>query len=229
MSRERTCFLEHRVEEAALLPDAGAPLLGAAAVAEQALEDDARVNLGHVGRRLAAPRDGVDVEAVAGIARSLRRRVERHLDRGDSAVVAQMPGGDLIGRHGEADLGARTRAVVGMHAGEPRPGGAVVIAAAVALAVGFEMRQVRQDVEVIAHTFKGLQVWRQLVLAARLARLPLRMDDAVRRVDKPKPHRRLLRPCLLGRERRASWNPAAAARRLRPSPSASSAASASFW
>ena len=192
--RERTGFLEHRVEQAALLLDAGAPLLGAAAVAEEALEDDARVELGHVGRRLAAPRDGVDVEAVAGIARPLRRRVERHLDRGDPAVLAQMPGGNLIGRSGEADLGARPRAVVGMHAGEPRPGGAVVIATAVALAVGFEMRQVREDVEVIAHTFKRLQVGRQLVLAARLTRLPLRMDDAVRRVDKPKPHGRLLRP-----------------------------------
>ena len=102
-----------------------------------------------------------------------------------------MPGGDLVGRRGEADLGARTRAVVGMHASEPRPGGAVVIAAAVALAIGFQMRQVREDVEVIAHTFKRLQVGRQLVLAARLTRLPLRMDDAVRRVDKPKPHGRL--------------------------------------
>ena len=41
------------------------PLLGTAAVAEEALEDDARVELWHVGRRLAAPRDGIDVEAVA--------------------------------------------------------------------------------------------------------------------------------------------------------------------
>jgi hypothetical protein len=81
-----------------------------------------------------------------------------------------------------------------MHAGEPRAGGAVVIATAVAFAVGFAMRQVREDVEVIAHPFKRLQVGRQLVLTARLARLPLRMDDAVRRVDEPEPHRRLPRP-----------------------------------
>ena len=188
---QRTCFLQHRIEDAALLPDAGAPLLGAAAVAEEALEDHARVDLGHVGRGLAAPRDGVHVEAVAGIARPLRRRVERHLDRGHPAVLAQVPGRDLVGRGGEADLGARTRAVVGMHTGEPRPGGAVVIAAAVALAVGFQVRKVRQDVEVIAHPFQRLQVGRQLVLAAGLARFPLRMDDAVRRVDEPQPHGRL--------------------------------------
>src|SRR6187200_3743805 len=98
-----------------------------------------------------------------------------------------MPGSNLIGRRSEANLAARPRAVVGMHAGEPRPGGAVVIATAVALAVGFEMRQVREDVEVIAHTFKGLQIGRQLVLTASLARLPFRMDDAMRRVDKPEP------------------------------------------
>ena len=103
-----------------------------------------------------------------------------------------MSGSNLIGRRREANLAARPRAVVGVHAGEPRPRGAVVIATAIALAVGFEMRQVREDIEVIAHTFKRLQVGRQLVLAARLTRLPLRMDDAVRRVDKPKPHGRLL-------------------------------------
>ncbi len=77
--RERTGFLEHRIENASLLLDAGAALLGAAAVAKEALEDHTRVDLGHVGQRLAAPRDGVDEEAVAGIARSLRRRIERHL------------------------------------------------------------------------------------------------------------------------------------------------------
>src|ERR1700752_2610200 len=98
-----------------------------------------------------------------------------------------MAGSNLIGRSSEADLAARPRAVVGVHAGEPRPRGAVVIATAIALAVGFEMRQVREDVEVIAHTFERLQVGRQLVLAAHLTRLPLRMDDAGRRVDKPKP------------------------------------------
>src|SRR4029077_1084529 len=42
---QRTCFLEHRIQQAALFPDAGAPLLGAAAVAEEALEDHARVGL----------------------------------------------------------------------------------------------------------------------------------------------------------------------------------------
>src|SRR5688572_33276581 len=113
-------FLEHRVEDAALLPDERAAFVSAAAVAEQPLEDHARVEHGHVGRRLAAPRDGIHVEAVAGVARALRRRIERDLDRGDSAVLAQMSGGYLIRRRGEADLGARTRAVVSMHASEPR-------------------------------------------------------------------------------------------------------------
>ncbi len=111
-----------------------------------------------------------------------------------------MRGGDLIGGGREADLGARTRAVVGMHAGEPCPGGAVVIATAVAFAVGFTMREVREDVEVIAHAFKRLQVGRQLVLTAGLTRLPLRMNDAMCRVDEPEPHRCLPRRRPLRRQ-----------------------------
>ncbi len=56
-----------------VLADAGEPLVGGAAVAEEAFENYARMILGHVGRGLVAPGDGVDVEAVARIAGALRR------------------------------------------------------------------------------------------------------------------------------------------------------------
>ena len=57
------------------------PLGGAAAVAEQPLEHDARMVLGEVRRRLVAPGHGVHVEAVAGVAGALRRRVDGELER----------------------------------------------------------------------------------------------------------------------------------------------------
>jgi hypothetical protein len=60
-----------------------------------------------------------------------------------------------------------------MHTSEPGAGGAVVITAAVPFAIGLEVRKIREDVEVIPHAFKRLQVGRQLVVAAGLARFPL--------------------------------------------------------
>ena len=64
------------------------PLGRAAAVAEQALEHDARVDLGEIRRRLVAPRHGVHVEAVARVARALRRRCRRRARASARGVFA---------------------------------------------------------------------------------------------------------------------------------------------
>src|SRR5690606_11380139 len=71
----------HGIENAPRDSRARESLGARAAVAEQPLEHDARVDLGEIRRRLVAPRDRVHVEAVARVALSLLRRVDAELDR----------------------------------------------------------------------------------------------------------------------------------------------------
>ena len=66
-----------------------------------------------------------------------------------------------VGGGRQANLGARTRAVVGVDASQPRSRGAIVITAAVALRVRFEVRQIGQDVDLIPQPLDRLQIGRK--------------------------------------------------------------------
>ena len=99
--------------------------------------------LGQVRRRLVAPRDGVDVETVAGIARALRGGSIASSSDATAVSLPMTSRGQLIRRRRELDLDAGARAVVGMHAREPRSRGARVIARAVAERVGLPVREAR--------------------------------------------------------------------------------------
>src|SRR4030095_6952025 len=76
-ARHATRLFADGIENAALGLAPGRTRFGAAAVAKQPLEQNPRMRLGVVGRRLVAPGHGVDVEAVARIAGPLRREVDR--------------------------------------------------------------------------------------------------------------------------------------------------------
>src|SRR6185503_506283 len=117
--REAIRLGSHRVEDARGLARARAALRVVAAVAEQPLEDDARMIFGEIRCRLVTPRDGVDVEAVARVASALCRRVDRELERAYGRVEPKHVGCELVGRRRELDLDAGLRAVVRVHAREP--------------------------------------------------------------------------------------------------------------
>ena len=88
----------HRVEQAGALPQRGEAVGGAAAVAEQALEDDARMRLGRQRRRRRRPREVVLVDAgVAVVALADgREQVHRQLERRQLRLLADLLGGDLV-------------------------------------------------------------------------------------------------------------------------------------
>src|SRR5690606_4456874 len=100
---ERACeareILADRVEDAAVLMRERHALLGGAAVAEQALEDEPRIILGRqrLGRR--SPRERVEVyAAVAVLALSGQEiQIDRELERRQHGVAAEHSCCELIG------------------------------------------------------------------------------------------------------------------------------------
>ena len=199
---------------------ASLPCLGAAAVAEEALEHPARMRLGGVRRGGVPPRHRVHVEAVARIAGALRREVHGQLDRRQARRPADRVGNHLVDRRGEAHLDARQRAVVGVHAGQPHGGGAWMVARAVAERVGLPVRQSAQDVDVLAHRRERLQRGREIVARAGRGRDPLVLDDAVRRCRRS---RSAAWASGAARPAPAPSRRASAARSWRPSPAGTSA------
>ena len=98
------------VEDAALLLERGETGLsvGGIAVAEEALEEGARVGLHGQRRGVAAPGDGVGIcAAIAGIAAAGEaRRVEADLERAELGALAECLGGDLVHRDAGVNAGA---------------------------------------------------------------------------------------------------------------------------
>ena len=125
------------------------PLGAAAAVAEQPLEHEPRMVLGEVRRRLVAPRHRVHVEAVAGVARALRRGVDRELERAHGRGLAEHVGRELVGAGRELHLDAGPRAVPRVHAREPGGRGARVVARAVAEVLGLLVVETAHDRELL--------------------------------------------------------------------------------
>src|SRR6185295_18461839 len=136
------------------------------------LENHARLVLHDVGRGRVAPRDRVDVEAVARIAGTGRRGVDGQFDRGDLRVLADHLRRDLIGGGGELHFDARTGAVIGVYAGQPGRRRSGVVARAIALGVRLQVRQAGENVELAIELFERLQVGRQLETMADGLGLP---------------------------------------------------------
>ena len=96
------------VQNAAVLPQLGAPLFGAATVAEQPLENDTGIGFGRKRRRGRRPRQIVHVGAckavvaVADLSNDLRSKLERR----DRRILAQLPGRYLIDRRGQLVIAA---------------------------------------------------------------------------------------------------------------------------
>ena len=126
------------VENAALLFEHGGAGrgIGALAIAEEALEHDARIDFDGQRRGGTAPGDGVGVgAAIAGIAAAGERGAfEAEFERGELGALAEFAGGDLVG--GDAGVDADAFGLLGVDAGEPGGAFARVIARAVARARG---------------------------------------------------------------------------------------------
>ena len=143
--------------------------------------------LRQVRRGLVAPRHGVHVEAVTRVARALRRGVDRKLERAHRRRSAQHVGRELIGTRRELHLDARTRAVPGVHAREPRGRGARVIAGAVAEVLRLLVIEAAHDRELLAQRRERCEHGRELEARAFADRLERSVDDAVADVHEAEP------------------------------------------
>ena len=187
----------HPVQDAAALLQFRAPALGAAAVAEQPLEDDAGIRLGRQRRRGRRPRQvvlvgaGVAVVAVAHLGQQVRADLERRQRR----VRADRARGNLIDRRPQlvvAALGAlRLRAA---QEGAVRRG-------VVAGGVGVAQLQAAQHGHVIDDRRQGEERGRQRQRAFAFGR-PRRGVHPHRDVDVAEPPHRAGDDAGLCRQRR---------------------------
>src|SRR5262245_26074514 len=79
--RQRLNILRDGIENSSGLLHARPALRRAAAISEQPFEYDSRMCLGRIRSRFVAPRDGVYIETIAGIARALRGKVDGDFKR----------------------------------------------------------------------------------------------------------------------------------------------------
>ncbi len=156
-------LFRHRIEDAAGLPRLGAAVGGAAAVAEEPLEDHAGVRLHLERRRRVAPRDGVRVEAVARVARDGGRLLEDQLERRQRGRLAELARGELVGGGAELDGGGADAPapLPGVHAAQPRRGRPRVVAVAVAERVGLPVGEAAQHEQPVVHRREGAEGRRQ--------------------------------------------------------------------
>ena len=177
----------HRVEDAPLLLDAAATRLGArvAHVAEQALEDDARVGLARHRRRAVGPRV-VEVgateapvarrHAVHGVAALERELQRRQLGRAADALGV---GRDLV--HRDAQLEGRARGAPRARAGQERRRRLGVGRPPARL--GPDAVEVGHHEHALADRGERLQARRPLEVGAGRLRLPVLDRGAVRHDD----------------------------------------------
>ena len=85
------------------------------------------MRLGRIRRGRISPGDRVDVEAVAGITRSLRRKIHVQLERVHLRFFADLPRGELIRRGRQAYFDAGLGPVERVHARQPGSRGARMI------------------------------------------------------------------------------------------------------
>ena len=186
----------HRVENAAVLPPARAPRLGAggAAVSEQPLEQRPRVALHRQRRRRRAPAQGADVGATeAGVAGPGElRQADAHFERGELGAPAEHRRRDLVHRRAGAEVGPLGRLRV--HPGQERAGDAPVAARGVARQLGRGgVVEPRQDQQPVAERLQRLQDRGELEPAPLDRGGPVAHDRPVRHVHHAQPRLRLRR------------------------------------
>ena len=189
--RQRIHFLGDRIENAPGVLHASQALSRASTVAEQALEDDARMCFRRIRCRGITPRNGVDVEAVTRIAGTLSWEVDGQFERGELRILSDFVCSDLIGSRRKPYFNARLRAIVRMHAGEPCRRRARMIARSIAERVRLQMREAADNVQITLHRLERLENRRQLESCSDLLRLPLLLDHTIRYIDEAKPRNRL--------------------------------------
>ena len=179
---ERAELARHRIEDAGVLLAALEPLLGAGAVAEQALEHDARIDLRRQRQRGRRPRNRVGVgAAVAPVAvAEVAGVLDAELDRREDRVLAVLLRDHLVDRHAQvrADgVAPRTRA-------RQQHRAARVIAARL-LVGGHRLRHVEAADEhhAVAERLERLGDERELEVPAFLDRAPVAGRGAVRVPD----------------------------------------------
>jgi hypothetical protein len=186
-AQERRRLGGHRIEDAPVLAQAREPLLGigGVAVAEEALEHDARLRLHRHGRRLVAPRDRVEVRAaVALLADADQLVLHAQLERSERCAAAQLVGDDLIERH--ARLEVRALGLLRMHAREERRARTGMVADgpfAREQRVRVAERQSAHDEHAIAERRQRRHDRRQLEAGAFPGGRPLVHDQTGRDVD----------------------------------------------
>ncbi len=208
----------------ALRPQRRAAVGRAAALAEQALEDDARMGLSRKRRRRRRPREIVLIDArVAVVALTDRlEQIHRQLQRRQQRLVADLLRGNLIDRRAQVVVGAFGPFRLG-RAEERGVGGRM------RAGVGVLQLQVRDDRELIddrgaatGASAKARSACRRPAASSGRGRIP----SACRRIPGGAP----ARPAFWrGRSSTEPWHRAAAAPRSRPYPAGTSGAAVPSW
>ena len=130
--------------------------VGAVAVAEQALEQHARIHFHRDSAWWASARRWYSCRRSYSRSRSRRRgwALPRRFRARRTESLAQLPRRDLIGRNAGVDVGAF--GLLRMHAGQPRGARARVVAAAVAERAAVDLRQVAEHQHLVAERLKRL-------------------------------------------------------------------------
>src|SRR5262245_301018 len=142
-----------------------------------------------VWRGFVAPRHRVDVEAIAGIARTLGWKVDREFQRRKLRGISDNTRSDLIRSCGEPDFNSRLRAVVSVNAGQPRRRSPRMIAGAVTEGVRLKVCQAADNVQVTLDAFKRFQRRRKFKAGTGRGGRPLVLNHAIRNIDKAESRR----------------------------------------
>src|SRR5205823_2753664 len=156
-------------------------------------ENDARVDLGWQGRRIRAPRHGVEIGATGGTvadADHVGDIFNAELERGDGRILADLLGNHLVDSGAGANV--LTGSVLGQRAAEPGGAtGGVARASLLALVLG----EIAEDIEAVAEGFERLQDGRDFVVGAGCLGNPFIENDAVGRSEERR----------VGKEWRSGW------------------------
>ena len=180
--------LRHRIEDAASRTHPLEPLPRRAGAAEHALEHDARIDLHRQRRGRPLPRDGVHVgAAVADVAGADKAGevLGGDFERGERRILPDRLRDHLVDGGLVADI--HPLGLLGRDAGKPhRRRGRVPARRRILRAI-----QAAHDTHLIAEALERLQDRRELEPRALRRRRPLRLNLAVRHVDRSEaPHRR---------------------------------------
>ncbi len=149
--------------------------VGAVALAEQPLEDGARIDFRRQRAGRSTPRHRHVGAGVAGVAVAGERlRLEAELERGQLRVFAEFLRRDLIGGDAEVEIGAA--GLVRVDAGEERRRRARVVARAVAERPARHLRQPAEHVELLPERLERLHRRAELEVRARGLRRPHERD-----------------------------------------------------